>query len=292
MNLLIVLLICLTGCQNNPNLDYKSKNVKDSILKTEHTVFKFNINNKDSTKIGFERDELVSGGVSSLYIKNNYAYLPDNTHKNIKRINVKTGEIIVSQRLTPKLNKFLNDITIFNNRVYVSTFENVIYVLDENLKLESAFTFPSPPHSPLFFNKINEDSLEVYVQYVDSVYIINKENTIVRRYKYQNLIPVDKTGDGTIDYHIKKDNRSWDGWGKYETGVDYFTVRNKKFNLIEKDGKQFVKTDYWTIELKEEYQDPPAENLDVVNLEFNEKYFIHYNMDEKEFRMYVYEIVQ
>jgi hypothetical protein len=154
MNKMKIIIFCMAAMifTNYANLA-KSFFVQDTIFthnyinSSEYTIA---ISNKNKNCIGYEHyKEDMDLSLSLIYKYNNFIFLLDKYHQNIKRLDLKTKEIISSE----KLNRTLDDIIVRNNLLYVTGYAGSLFVLDINLK--TIKTIALPMGSKFFYNDNN-----------------------------------------------------------------------------------------------------------------------------------------
>lgn len=139
MTLIVLLLL---GCGNVSNQDKGAK-----------YAFEFGVSNNDSSKFGRrkfdETGEIFS--IKSLCRKDHLVYLVDPVYNNIKAVDLKTGKVKVSKSLVSK-KAVINDITIHEKGVLVSTDEDVLYVLSFDLSIIDVKRLDRDLGSKMFLN--------------------------------------------------------------------------------------------------------------------------------------------
>jgi hypothetical protein len=170
ISLSIVLLFLFSPICHSQNsqkvFDKSAKVITYTTLETKlYKKFSFPCNNSDYKCFGYEvweDDEDV--GVKSISLDENNAYLTDVYHNNIKKVNIEDGTITSSIpiRNTPpsKSGLWLRDITIFNNKLYVTSDIDSIYVFDKDLTLIE--TIASYKGTKTFY-RVTNDSLFIYL---------------------------------------------------------------------------------------------------------------------------------
>jgi hypothetical protein len=132
------------------------------------------VNNRDYEKIGFE---LITGdesnGVKSIILEDTVIYLLDAFHNNIKKINLITGKVKSSLRLSNK-KAWLRDLAVFDKKLFVTTDLEANYILDLNLNLIKTFKLPMQTK---YVYKVFKDSLLIYD--LGKVIAINNAGTVL-----------------------------------------------------------------------------------------------------------------
>jgi hypothetical protein len=265
----IITLLCLLAC-NRTDINVKksffdSNEASGSLDNMQPKVLSFPINNEDANKIGFvEMENDISIGITSLCIVDHFIYLTDEYHKNIKRVDILTSDIISSSKLTDSTYfKQFNDIVDFNNNLYITSSENNVFVVTEDLKKSFSFKLPTKGGYPIKILSKSDSTLDFCIEVRDSLYSINKKNKIVSSRKLDNKESIWLTNYfdialGNIRYkslkYIKENNN------------EYLIVGGKKIKLIE----------------------PFKYCSDAYNIDFNNDYLVIFDISAKEFKLYVY----
>lgn len=221
--------------------------------------FYFQVDNHKSKCFGYEyweEDEDV--GVKSIALNGDFAYLVDTYHTNIKRINLHNGSISSSTPLrqvpASKSGVWLRDITIFNDKVYVTSDRGQIYLFDLDLKVVDSIRTKFGVTT--IFQK-TLDSLVIYLgeeQLPDKsieydLLVIEKENKISSLKKRVSL----------SDYKSQ--------------GSDVF---GKKYEQYTEGGKNFLKTEYGVFHLRSAIQ--PITEYSARNIDFTSNKIAYFYM--------------
>jgi hypothetical protein len=191
----IVLLIISTSCLSQNETAYdKNKELK------EVEKFKYPINNNDKNCFGYERMTASAGlddEVGGLLIKDNYIYILDSKHGNMKKVNLSDGEIIQTSEGKIQDGKLDQIIKFNDNFIVFPNLSTNIYIISNNLKDLKRITVTE---TSVFYRKVEHysDSLLICTSYIkermkdsityDAFYIDDKNNilpttqTLPRRY--------------------------------------------------------------------------------------------------------------
>ena len=261
----LILLLNLMAC-NGPNRNVSSINdTSDSLRIIQPKVFSFPVDNDSVDNIGIvELDKNIWIGITSLCVVNHYVYLTDEYHKNIKRVDILTSEIICSNKLTDSTYfKQFNDIVEFNNSLYITSSENNIYVVGKDLKKYFSFQLPTKGGYPINILSKTDSTLDFCIEIRDSAYRINTTNKVTLGRKLDNKEIIWLTN--YFDIHL--------GNIRYKN-LRYFIEDNQEFMLIgDKKIKLLVPYKYCS---------------DAYNIDFNDDYLVIFNTSTKEFNLYVY----
>ena len=219
--------------------------------------FKIEINNEDFTKIGYKSyAEDQSQGPISIYLANRSVYLVDNFYGNVKEININNGEITnFSVKLSNKRNPWPRDITYFNDKFYISSDLDSIYILNKELKLEGRI--PILFNSPKYFSHITKDSIGIYIENESELLYLKKDNLI----------------------------------SNHKTKIEFspfLEAHGKKYSIYKSSNNQdFIKTKFFNYKLKNSFPDIFTK-FNAINIDFNEKTLVYYDVNENIFELYVY----
>jgi hypothetical protein len=122
MSLLLFLLLSLSRISSSADNNYT------------YTKLSFPVNNEDSNSFGyktFENDNDVT--IASICLDDDYIYLLDQFHSNVKKINISNKNIETSKKISDLKYPWLLDIIIFNNKIYVTNTLRSIFVLDKKM---------------------------------------------------------------------------------------------------------------------------------------------------------------
>lgn len=253
-NIAIIILLLFAGCSSQQEEKTKVPNdtIQRQVISFNKWVFK--IDNENPDNIGYKvytDDESI--GVKGIYPADDYVYITDVYHTNIKRINIKTGELVSSKCLASKpadeSGIWLRDIAMLDNNIYVTSDRDSIYVF--NLELKYLYAI-STEKGRKHFEKVTQDFLLV--------------NNLLRINKNGNVTKVKEAADNVLRE----------------------TVQGKEFKKYEKEGKYYFQSQYGAIELK--YPIPKIQAYSgAENFNFNSSTLVYFNSTPTEFILYVYE---
>ena len=129
----------------------------DTLIIAKEEVFKLEYNNEDSKKFGVEFfDYDLPVGQPSLALCDNFIFIVDAYHNNIKRFSLKDRSVISSIPLSNE-RIWVNDIISFNDQVLVTSDLDTIYSFDQSLNLIQRRFLKDGPST--FIRKYDDDSL-------------------------------------------------------------------------------------------------------------------------------------
>jgi len=226
------------------------------------------IDNEDQSKIGFvklENDVFI--GITSLCVVDHFVFLTDELHKNVKRVDLRSSEVIHSERLTDStFFKQFNDATWFNERLYISSSERAVFVVSRDLKEHTSFELPTKGGYPTIVFGKTDSTVDFVVETRDSLYKVDKGNNVIARRKLfedeQSLV--------TNFFNLEQGH-----------------VGYKKLKYIKSDSLECLIINERRIDLVRPYQYSP----DARNVDFNENYCVIFEIDESYLRLYVYALI-
>lgn len=217
--------------------------------------YSYRVNNENKNSFGYKDYHDLDVGPTSIILDSIFVYIVDQYHSNIKRINLNTGEIKTSHKLGSIPMAWLRDIAIFNNRLYITTDLDSIYVLSKEFE---SITSLYMDKGEKYFSNIDENELTVYITLKAKLSKIGPDNNLIESLK---ILPFDI----------------------------FKTPHGKEFRVYqEKDGKKFIKTPYDTIQLQSKYNEIfPYYN--AILEDFSENKFVYFCVDSKTFTLHIYE---
>jgi hypothetical protein len=264
--LIITFLIINLACTRSTQTDTL---ISDCVSSTKIQTIKFPVDNTDSTKFGFLNilhDNMYEFefSVSSLCISDSFVFVLDEVHRNVKRININSLELHYSSKIMKSgRGKKLEDIEIFNNKIYVTTFSDTVFVFDKELDSLCYFRLPTHGNDPMFVYSKTDSTLSFYVEFTDSIYTINNRNEVVASGK----IPASEI-------------YRWRNKFCLEKGI----VKDKKIVYSTTDSTEHLTVVGKTIKL----QSPFNYYAEAINLTYNDKYLIIFDINPTEFTLYAY----
>ncbi len=134
LTLLIVALVMLFSCREQTKSE-KSKlepSVSmDKALKNDYKIV-LAINNENPDSIGFLQSEGEAVGIEGIYLFEDKIVLTDPIHKNLKIIDVRTNEVMVSNELDDGIEQVIE----FNNLLYVFSGSGKVFLFDRGLEYD------------------------------------------------------------------------------------------------------------------------------------------------------------
>jgi hypothetical protein len=278
--LLLLLNLCLFySCQETTRIKGESTNSTNfndhsqakgfidnkSIKSTQ--VFRFKVNNTDVQQMGFlalQEDQSI--GIRSVVINNDFVFLADPLHGNIKKINLKSGKIIaVSPKLDNENN--LRTLAVFNNAIYVITDKENIKMMDFNFNKIDDLSVPNYKWvKDVFFQTENE--LVLFRPIEDVVQQADKSMKI-------KTLKIDVTKSIRIDSVIL----SYDEYTKSPYAKD--NIRGKRYDYLNEDGRHYLLNEFGKFELKEELP-TTYRYYDSKNLDFTSNKIVYYSVTPDE----------
>jgi hypothetical protein len=143
---LIVLILISSGCK-------AGNEIKE--LKSTKT-YKIKIDNSDTEAIGYKSyEDDMDIGVNSIYKSGSIIYITDPYHKNIKALNINSGDINTSRELFP----WITDICVYKDRICVLNEYDGLKILNNKLIISQNINMPK--------------GYKYFIRYQDKMYIIN-----------------------------------------------------------------------------------------------------------------------
>jgi len=130
-------------------------------------VFEFYFDNHNPNYFGletFENDEGI--GPKSLAIYQDFVFIIDPVHSNIKRIDLNSGKQITSTKLGEG-RAWLRDIAVHRDRIWVLTDLHQNFMLEISLEDYTTFELPNGPKTFLFSE---DDKIEIYSFYKKTLF--------------------------------------------------------------------------------------------------------------------------
>jgi len=296
--LFIFLLAILENC-DSIYINTESNSIKDINKQIEYKAFEFQINNNISSEFSFAKGDLFDGGIKSLIIHDNYCFFVDEIHRNIKRINLIDGSKTISKTLLNSTGKSLNDVTIHNNLLYVSSFQNKIYVLDDELNLVKTIELHLQGNNGIFFTGTKDDNMLLHISVLDTLIEIDTTGKEINR---QKVTPYNNTGTSVTTTRVFSgkiviDTVITDTLDKklyyytYYNKNDDSYLREKKYKIIQKGENDFFVNDNFEIKLTAPYTHMENTDINFINdIDFNNYYLIILEILPPKYVIHVYSI--
>ncbi|MBS1978682.1 MAG: hypothetical protein JST46_15020 [Bacteroidetes bacterium] len=228
------------------------------------------IDNQNSTGIGFKRTEwdnkmVFYQGISSICVDNNFVYMTDEVHRNVKRIDLNTSEITTSNKLfSAARGRKLTDIGVFGESIVVATFSDSLLILNKDLSIDTVVLLNSY-HCPTCIHQHNDSIISIYVNSKSIIYSIDNSLKL-------------------IDKQFTKRNEKL----YCESRLD---PQSGSFRGKEGSYRRMPSGDYVTIMGREIHLESPYTSyLDSYNVDFDDNHLVIFDIDEEKFVLYVYNI--
>lgn len=241
------------------------KPLDNSTEAVQPKIFTFPIDNENVSKFGFiEMDNGISIGVTSVCIVNNYVYLTDEFHKNIKRLDVSTSTLICSYEITDStFFKQFNDVIDFNGNLYITSSERNVYVINYDLDRSSFFTIPTIGGYPIGIMSKTDSTIDFCVMVRDSLYRVNHNNEVVLKRQLENSEILKLT-----NYF----------------NVELGNIRSKRLNYYKNENGEYMEINGRSVKLV----NPFTYASDAFNVDFDNNYLVIFNCNSKELKLYIY----
>lgn len=260
---------------NKSNKTFISENKELKAIKLAQ-VFKYKYDNSNAKKFGFlYLSDEQSIGVKGVCLYNEYAYLTDPLHGNVKKVNLKNGEIVgASSRLNKNFN--LTKLTVFNDLVYVLTDDEIIYILDLNLNNANNLLTPNYRWEKDFFKQTDEE-LSLYRPIDDVVQLKDKRMKI-------HILDIDKNNNISTDSIVW----SFDKYNNSGYGSKLYNIRGKEYNFTKDDANaELLTIDFGKFELKKSLP-TTFQYYESKNIDFTSNRIIFYEITKEELIINVY----
>jgi hypothetical protein len=241
-SLLIVAVLALPGVAQDGDWTY--------------TTLIFPVGNDNPDQFGFiEPDDTGPGvGPKSMILHSRYAYVTDQVHGHVKRIDLTSGILITSPALSdrPRI-AWPGDIAIFDSLLYVTSLVKSIYVL--GVDLEHLYTMPLLYDTQPYFIEIGDDSLLVCETICDHPTVVYSPDSIVA------------LKDTSMIFYFNK------------------TPHGKRY-ILDEDSIS-LETDVYTLALSSPFPNI-FENLDAINIDFNDSTLVYFDINQEKFMLHIY----
>ncbi|MCD6249707.1 MAG: hypothetical protein J7J98_05180 [candidate division Zixibacteria bacterium] len=195
-------------------------------------------------------------GVKSITLYGRYAYVTDEVHGNIKRINLTTSHVEVSPALyTPARLAWPADIAMMKSLIYVASRVGRLYILDDDLSVLATKELLHD-NEPVFI-PVSDSSLTLFYDGYNTMWIIHSPDSIV----------------------LHRDTA-------FE--IDYWNApRGKMYKVEDSIQPNTFETDSYSVQLKGVFPGNDA-GLDAFNVDFNDSTLVYYDIDASELVITVY----
>ena len=274
----LLISILISNCINAGNGDRKDVKIKS------YRTYSFSINTRKSNEMygspskpnefgycTFEHEPAV--GVRGVVNFKKGIYILDTWNKTVKLVNPINGQLIKQKVLNVRNGFMLNEITVFNDLLYIVTFDSIIYILDEKLNLHDSIIIP--PNSKKLCSKA------IYMQSKETI----KLNSCLSNFDDSlDLYCVDRFKNVTkevVAVNLKKEINDVVG-----DGVK--SIRGKKYKLETQGGSQFLITDFYRVKLPRPL--PFLKTYGAINLDFDENTIVFFDMNQSKFELTIIQI--
>lgn len=254
------------------------KTTTTKINKVKYSKKIFSIKNEDFSSFGYKIwDEDEDIGVKSICLDGDFIYLTDVFHNNVKKINLNTWEVEVSKEIkisniASDRSCWLRDIVIFNEKIYITSDEGYLFILNKELEIEDQILIGGRNRSYVYSKSIKR--LEIY-----SNESHQNENSSVSF----NIVGVDNSEE------IFNEERTI-GVSEYTKWLNNNYSKGKEYKEVIEDGKHFFKSKEINLELQEAL--PHISEYDAFNIDFNETRLVYFESFPDSFIVHSYLIIQ
>lgn len=255
-----ILIVSLASCIQKGNEN--SKTINNDLNKEKHInnpppacSYKqhvFELSSTNENEVGFPEESEFEIGPNSICIKNDTVYFINPLFSKVNAFDLNTDSTFSSISFSKISNSkyswkpTLIDLAYFNNKFYVLTRSDSIFVLDDNLKLLNSIKINC--YGQKEFYKVSENELSIYC-YKNSNFIVIDENDVV---------------------HSRETHQNFD---IIELGQIYL---GEKYEYVNKDDSLYFVTQYGKVNLKEEIQPITLHYYQCKNFGFNSKFLVHF----------------
>ena len=255
------LLFACNSKQETNKIDAKTLENNSHFNLINHKIFKY----KTGSVIGYEKSEgePYFTTINALILDGNYVYFGDNVQKNIKKIDLKTGEV-KSNRLNiiGKID-WIREIGIINKHIFVLT-TFCLYEFDGDLNLIHQYKLGPFATDAIFVNQSSDKSLEFRIYCEPGIHTIRIDDKFNVKH------------DSIADVNNKISDEMEDRFNFYNKG--------KKFEQIESENKYYVKNSFGTFAIPCKIS---INDNDVRNFDFNDKRIVYFEINYKEMTLHV-----
>lgn len=182
----VFLVIFTTFISCNFNKDI----LRDDVLINKQLSYTVGNNNPDL--LGFEYHKADgSFAIRDILLQNNYLYIVDEFHGNIKKIDINTGEIKCSNILGKGKQECIQRIAFLLNKFYVFSIHKTSYILDCNLSLIDSFEMVNGSKE---IYRITDKHL--LLETIDGLLTLDNKGEIINKSELINWSPYYKEKNG------------------------------------------------------------------------------------------------
>ncbi|NVN95007.1 MAG: hypothetical protein HXX18_06960 [Bacteroidetes bacterium] len=246
-------------CKTRDNDDNKIYKQIKNIRKFEYKIF-----NPIKDSLGYKTfTDDADVGISSIVISPNsdFIFIADAFHNNIKKIDAKNGVIVKVSDDLDKLNISVNDLAIFNNRIYLTCYFRYVIIMDLDLKFIDRLDFTNSHKDVWSLNdtnlivKLDEEGNKInFLQINES----NKPQTLLK------IIPPKEL--------IRRETQTF--------------IHGKKYVVINENNNYYLETEkYGMFKLKTPI--PSIKSYNANNFDFNEKSIAYFEPLKEKYCIYL-----
>ena len=211
------------------------------------------VDKNDSCKPGFDYfKDSESIAVNSIFLNDDFCFLLDPFHHNIKKVNLNTGEVKCSDPSQIRFKPF--SFVVSNDLIYVLTHSTINYVFSTDLEFIREIELPT---SKKHFVGFEGSNIILYIQMDEEIITINKEGMILNRKK------------GSFDFQE--------------------FCNGKTFEIIENENSSVLKNEFGEFDLGRKFPHT-WEYYDSFNLDFDNKNIVYFSSNPDSLVIYVKKI--
>lgn len=159
---------------------FQNSKIKDSTFKAmkARRVMVFDLSSEDPDSLGLI---FIPSPVSieAIKIVDDYAYLSDNAHGNIKKICLKTGIIRTSKQFNRE-DYYFEEIAYFNSLLYVISHQGRLFKFSKDLNFIESFKIDEGIYLKYIYPD-NQEKLKIFQYPSPNVFLDNEGNLFMRR---------------------------------------------------------------------------------------------------------------
>lgn len=220
--------------------------------------FEFELDTTKDTQIGY-RPGTPGIGPKSISLGKECVYIVDDYHFNLKRIDLKTGALTSSQRVSSREYCWPNDAIECSGNVLVSDSFDSVFVFDTNLnRLRSTYVGEQDNR---FFIREEDGSLLLYGELHDAAYAISCHGE------------VDSMRDTAIQSAVQA------------------TAHGNPFSVVEQNGQFVLRTKYYSVPLVKgtENVSQALDYLDCSYVDYDSSRVVYFNILNGQIMLYYYQ---
>jgi hypothetical protein len=247
--------IFFLGCENSKS-QRSDKRILNSLNNKELEVLfykEYEFKLKDG-QFGFKSPDFgePGDGINSLAFTDKFIFLTDGVLKDVKRVNVTTGEV----KRSAKLSDWPNDIEICNGSLFVMGRDTSLIILNFDLSMINKYYLKA---GEKYFYKDSLSALYAYYPSDDSLINIKCANGKVSNFASTQSIRI--------------------------TGLN--KTRNKDYKILSEKGNNYIVTKYGKLALRTPYDDV-YRLYNSINIDFNAEMLVCFSIDQDTFKLNIY----